>query len=868
MHNLFEKTTNHLYPFLWVHGSETDEEYIEEIEKINQCGCGALCIEARPHNDFNGPKWFHDLGLIIGECKKRGMKVWILDDSHFPTGFANGKIKTDYPQYKKKYLCLKTFDVAGPMEQGSMILKYVLKSPKDKILGIYLQKRLGFEEIDTDYTIDVTSQTELVDDYNTGKPLFDLIGNPIPGAVGGPCLRVNLDIPEGTWSLNVVFVSEKGGEKETENHLNPLDAKATRVLLQEVYEPIYEHFGEEFGKTVTGFFSDEPRFGNLHGAENASIGRNSEMVLPYAEGLEQMLAEKADVAEIGKELPLLFIGSSQKAKTLRYHYMDLVSALYSENFDGVLGDWCKAHHVMRVGHTIEDNNAVARLGYGPGHFFRSMKHADMAGIDVVLFQLVPEFDDAFKSFHKPNWDGEFFTYVLGKLGSSLAHLNPRAKGNSMCELFGAYGWQEGNKLAKWMTDYMLVRGINNLVPHAFSPKAFPDSDCPPHFYAKGNNPQYPEFKQLMNYANRLCHLLSDGQCISEAGILFHGEAEWSGDYMFTQVPAKELTTHQIGFEIVSADYLNEGHFDNGTWNMNGQKIRCLIVPYAENLPAQVLVTIRKMQDGGLPVCFMNGLPTGTSEGTVNNIVIDGNVLRAEQLADTLQKAGLQDIHTDCECPKLRVHHYVHDGLHLYFFVNESSYTRVQTTVTVKETGYITEYDAFTDTLVQDDKAFTLDLPPYGSKMVIVSDEPLADAKKEYFTYEPVCDLTCADVVLTDFEGHTKELAMNPVVYINTVDSSFCGRITYTFTVNCEEGYDGKAEVLGATEGIRVLVNGKECGVRICPDYTFDVSFAQGHNELTVEANTTLARSINDYISQFMPLGPTGIKGVRIYRKKQ
>ena len=40
----------------------------------------------------------------------------------------------------------------------------------------------------------------------------------------------------------------------------------------------------------------------------------------------------------------------------------------------------------------------------------------------------------------------------------------------MCEIFGAYGWMEGTKLMKWLVDHMLVRGINWLVPHAFSPK--------------------------------------------------------------------------------------------------------------------------------------------------------------------------------------------------------------------------------------------------------------------------------------------------------------------------------------------------------------------------------------------------------------
>ena len=101
----------------------------------------------------------------------------------------------------------------------------------------------------------------------------------------GPCVAVDFDLPDGQWTLHVITVSYKGGEKQTEGYLNPLDSAATKVLLDTVYEPIYAHFGEEFGKTLCGFFSDEPRLGNIHGAEDAAIGHNSAMNLPWRDGM-------------------------------------------------------------------------------------------------------------------------------------------------------------------------------------------------------------------------------------------------------------------------------------------------------------------------------------------------------------------------------------------------------------------------------------------------------------------------------------------------------------------------------------------------------------------------------------------------------
>lgn len=81
-------------------------------------------------------------------------------------------------------------------------------------------------------------------------------------------------------------------------------------------------------------------------------------------------------------------------------------------------------------------------------------------------------------------------------------------------------------MMKWLMDFLLVRGVNHFVPHAFSVD-YPDPDCPPHFYADGNNPQFPAFSELMRYTNRASHLLSGGEQVTDAAILYHAEAEWA-----------------------------------------------------------------------------------------------------------------------------------------------------------------------------------------------------------------------------------------------------------------------------------------------------------------------------------------------------
>ena len=83
---------NYLLPFYWQHGTHRDR-IPAQVQRIYDSGCRALCVESRPHPDFCGPDWWADMDIILAECEKRDMKVWILDDKRFPTGYANGMIE-------------------------------------------------------------------------------------------------------------------------------------------------------------------------------------------------------------------------------------------------------------------------------------------------------------------------------------------------------------------------------------------------------------------------------------------------------------------------------------------------------------------------------------------------------------------------------------------------------------------------------------------------------------------------------------------------------------------------------------------------------------------------------------------------------
>ena len=107
---------NYLYPFFWQHGEDHDvlKKY---MEKISGCGMKGVCVEARPHPDFVGDGWWKDMDFILDKAKKLDMKLWILDDSHFPTGYANGRIKSD-STVSEKVSGYASLRCPGPFKKG------------------------------------------------------------------------------------------------------------------------------------------------------------------------------------------------------------------------------------------------------------------------------------------------------------------------------------------------------------------------------------------------------------------------------------------------------------------------------------------------------------------------------------------------------------------------------------------------------------------------------------------------------------------------------------------------------------------------------------------------------------------------------
>ncbi|MBP1042863.1 glycoside hydrolase family 2 [Vagococcus sp. BWB3-3] len=869
---LTDKGDNYIFPFLWMHGEE--EGIIREyVGKIAESGIRALCVEPRPHPDYVGEAWWRDLGIVLDEAEKRQMKVWLFDDAHFPTGYANGAILKKHPHLRKKYLKINQTDYHGPQKDAGIIVKWQAGGKRQSIMEVGTDNHQLKAELTASEDQIIAVLMAKVIDYQTvdTTTMVDISQSLVEGTI-------YLDLPAGNWRVFTLVETFEGGESSTEGYLNPLDEVATQVLIEEVYESHQRHVGEHFGKTIAGFFTDEPRFGNIKGPD-AIIGQD--MLLPWRSDMLSLL-QKELKEEALLLLPLLVVNGNHKTDLIRFTYMDTVSTLYAKNFTKKIADWCTSHQLEYVGHLIEDNNAHARLGYGAGHYFRAIEDQTMAGIDVVLHQLLPGQDQGyFKSFTSTGWDGEFFHYALAKMGTSLAYLDPKKQGRTMVELYGAYGWSEGLKLMKWMTDHMLVRGVNHFVPHAFNMSPFPDADCPPHFYAHGENPQYPHLAKLMNYTNRVAELLSDGQPVTSAFLLYHGEAEWSGEAMLMQKPAKELTQHQLDFTIISLDLLKQATKENGRLQLNGLSAKVLIVPYGQRFPRSFVDECQEMLAAGIEVLFIKDYPLETTEGGSAKAFQQAGKIALEELVNHLKEAGHYDIRSLTPQKDLRFYHYRQPDSEVLMFFNEGQSSLI-TTIALQETDYLHYYDAMKNELfLVGDKPVSqieVSLASHEAAHYILAKERLTDHPLINYQSISSTELTLPWNVSLYQRSSTEKFAERQLADLVNLASpayfpDFSGKMVYQTEFDLAELAEGDCYLdLGQVYEIAtVFLNGTELETKISGPYEFKLGehIRPGRNSLRVEVINTLGTEMKDYLSQYRLLEPSGLIGpVRLVVKHE
>ena len=449
---------------------------------------------------------------------------------------------------------------------------------------------------------------------------------------------------------------------------------------------------------------------------------------------------------------------------------------------------------------------------------------------------------------------------------------------------------------KWLTNHMLVRGINEFTPHAFSMK-YPDPDCPPHFYAGGNNPGFECFTWLMQYMNRSAHFLSSGTHLADAAILYHGESEWCGEAMYFQKPGRALMEKQLDYDVIPADIFAEAIVENGVLKILDKTYASLIIPYVQCLDERVVQFIEANQKNKLKVYIIDKLPEKTTKGTelpevfskwVEIVTLDNLAQKAvaESEKHRMRKLAVTDSGQGTISENLQdlrmIVNQTEEGLCAMLF-NESVFRRADFALLVQaeKLDGLTLYDSWFN------RAKSFDLKSYPAQaegyayQIPGSLEPgescflclesIEHIKEEGQKIEP--DILCLEKQTTLYipwkvttkEGKTLQLKADkelPNMNGRGYFPAYTGSYLYTgsFTWKKNEGEHYSLKFPEAADCLRVKLNGEDVGYLAGFPAKVEVTDAllDGENHLEIKVDTTLVWKLKDGASTHLQIPATGI----------
>lgn len=635
----------HIGPLFFLHGDESKERLEMYVGKVAEGGNGSFTPESRPHSDWLGEGWWHDLSICLQSAKERNLKMWIFDEKMWPSQAVGGNVP---PRYAAKRLEGTATDIDGPRTIEA--------------------DGYGGEDYIGSVAGRVGSDEKIV-----GSTLIDLSSH-----VRADKLR--WQAPAGKWKVIKFTYKQAPGLIQQRGKQLAVDGASRDCVdwfLQTVYQPHYDHFKADFGRTISGFFYDEPEVPGDWGTE-----------------LNHVLAErKVDWKKAYVAYKFQLAGDDQTAA--RYQYLDALAETWGRTMYGGMTAWCERRGVKSIGHFMEHSKLYVSPEFCAGNMMSLQKYSSMGGIDAVFNQFAMGTRTVRDA---PCWQ-------TPKLASSISHAYGKANDDAMVEIFGARGQDLTYPEMKWWADHMQVSGVDFLVPHSFNPRSPNDTDCPPYFYNGGFEPRWPLYRLFADYTSRLSLMLTGGHHVCPVALLFVGQSAQCGksvlpDQMSEVLQDALYDCDWIPFEVLE----NDMTVSEKALKLRNESYKVLVVPPIETIPYPALAKVKRFFDQGGVVLGYGFLPSksatlGRTSADIARLCTEvwGNprtstplcktnsaggrsyLLAAEPTSKQLQQVLADDasIHPDLEVVKGSTDHWVHvlhrvkAGCDVFFIANQN-----------------------------------------------------------------------------------------------------------------------------------------------------------------------------------------------------
>ncbi|WP_042462356.1 glycosyl hydrolase [Neobacillus dielmonensis] len=806
-----------VFPFWFLNGDLTKEEISRQLNDFKSKGVLGVVAHPRigiPEDiEYLGPKFMDLMQFIMEEATRLGMKMIIYDEGMYPSGSAHGKVVENNPEYAARGLRMSLHPASGYIHIQESLEEY------EEIVLAVAVKFVGEKEIDPQSIISLEVENNTVS-FEPTEPgdwsVVSLISTFSKGTVRG------------------IHLGEDDGEPGAPPAGDLLNPDAMQKFIRVTHDVYYEHLKEYFGNTIEAMFTDEP----------SVIGRcvDTEKIKPWTIGFLDYYQEHGN--ESTDLLSLWFdIGSDTNIK--RRNFKKTVNKRLQETYYLPISEWCESHGIQLTGHPETSDD----IGF--------LKYFQLPGQDLVWRWVGPEDNKGITGRDS----------TLGKCSSDAAR--HRGLPRNANEVFGCCGpnghqWQFSVDDMKWFVDWLFVRGVNKLYPHAFYysiegerlNERAPDNG--PH------NAWWKYYKSIADYERRMSWLLSECTNVTDIAILCEEDRlPWK--------IAEPFYTNQIEFNYLEEElFLQDCIFEENKVKIQNQNYRVLIIENLEQLVSNDLVNKLNLflENGGKVIVYNPGR---------NNLPLSGNVIQIfnyNSVIGAIDRVLSRDVYLTPNNPGLRVTHIVKEGIDFYVLVNEDDHA-IEGELAVKCHGALERWDAWNSSIEAleikgADDTYTrlkLSLQRRESAIICVNPDGTPSFAKGYTESKPKMNVHVDNWTVTNPFCHEKPL--EDLVSLTKFEEMkyFSGQSIYesNVTVDSIKEYK-KAELdLGEVcELAELIVNGKTAGVKMWSPYLFDITPYIENEHLSIKLIVTNSKA-NEYANESVKSGLIGPVTLKLYQ---
>jgi hypothetical protein len=324
-------------------GPLSREAFAADLDAMQKQGIQVVTMEGgyKMKEPYLSEGYFKNIQVLVEELKKRNMRLWIIDEGKYPSGFAGGKFSQERPDLRMQGLVAGRINV----KEGETVTR--------KLDPSFISAIAVNQQARTTQPVDISSG------------------------------ELNFTAKQGNWQLMLVqhrfktavtrAANNPTGGKDTVNSLcDYLNPEATRQFLEFTHVQYKKYIGQEFGKTVLGFRGDEPEFG----------------FTPWTPGIDELFKKKKGY-DVRPYLASFFTNlADEKQKLAKADYWDVWSDLFRDNFFKIQADWCAANGLEYMVH-VDHEDKMMDLGRTEGDYFRDMRYVQVPGVDAIWNQIWP-----------------------------------------------------------------------------------------------------------------------------------------------------------------------------------------------------------------------------------------------------------------------------------------------------------------------------------------------------------------------------------------------------------------------------------------------------------------------------------------------